>query len=532
MTANKKSSPSVGNIAKIVAIATLVSKLFGFVRELVVNAAFGIGSVKNAYAYAYTIPGFLFVLIGGINGPFHSALVSALAKRDKSEAPAIVETVSTLVSILLIIITAALIIFAGNLINILGPELAPQVKQLATLQLRIMAPMALLAGLIGIGFGSLNAADSYLLPSISPLFSSAVITTGVAGVLWRFGEQLNTPQYFQLGAVVLASATVGGALLQWLAQLIVQWRAGMGTLKLRFNLNTPGVREVFAVMIPATLSSGMLYINLNVDQFFVSGIPDAAAAIQSATFIFITPLGIISNAILVPFYPIFSRLAAPENWSELKTRIRQGIFLGALSMLPFTAIFMSLSLPIIRLAFQRGQFDLEDARFVASLLVVYGFGMFFYMGRDVLIRVFYALGDGQTPFRVSIINIFINAILDYLLIDAFGAPGLIMATVGVNIISMTVFIWILHRRLDGLPLLRWSKGIIGLFIATLLAGLASYGVSKAIENTIGNDNLLLLLIELSLASGVAIVIFGAIAALLKLPELDMLTSRIRQKLGK
>ncbi|WP_319421259.1 murein biosynthesis integral membrane protein MurJ [Pleurocapsa sp. FMAR1] len=532
MTANKKSPPTVGNIAKIVAIATLVSKLFGFVREIIVNTAFGLGSVKNAYAYAYTIPGFLFVLIGGINGPFHSALLSVLAKKDKSEAAPIVETVSTIVSILLLLVTIIIIIFAGSLINLLGPELAIETKQLAILQLRIMAPMALLAGLIGIGFGTLNAANSYLLPSISPLFSSAVIATGVAVALLKFGEQLNTPQYFQIGATVLAGATLGGAILQWLAQLIVQWRAGMGTLKLRFDLNTSGVMEVFKVMIPATFSSGMLYVNLNVDQFFVSGIPGAAAALQSATFIFITPLGIISNAILVPFYPIFSRTAAPENWQELKVRIRQAIFLGALSMLPFTAIFMSLSLPIVKLAFERGQFDSEDAQFVASLLVVYGLGMFFYMTRDVLIRVFYALGDGKTPFQISIINIFINAVLDYFLVSAFGAPGLVMATVGVNITSMVIFVWILHRRLNGLPLWSWGKGILGLFVATLAAGFASYGVSQGLERTIGNDNLLLLLIELSLANGVAIIIFGAIAMQLKLPELNLLVGRIRQKLGR
>lgn len=532
MTVNKKPSPSVGSIAKLVAIATLVSKVFGFARELVVSAAFGLGPVKNAYAYAYTIPGFLFVLIGGINGPFHSALVSILAKKDKSEAPVIVETVSTLTSILLLLTTILIMIFASNLIGILGPELAPEVKRIAILQLRIMAPMTLLAGLIGIGFGTLNAADSYLLPSISPLFSSVVISTGVAVVLGKYGEQLNTPVYFQLGAIVLAGATLGGAILQWLAQLIVQWRAGMGTLKLRFNWNTPGVREIFSVMIPATLSSGMLYVNLNVDQFFVSGIAGAAAAIQNATFIFITPLGIISNAILVPFYPVFSRLTAPENWPELKIRIRQGIFLSALTMLPFTAIFMSLALPIVRLAFERGQFSFENSQFVASLLVVYGFGMFFYMSRDVLLRIFYAMGDGTTPFKISIINIFINAILDYLLIETFGAPGMIMATVGVNIISVIAFIWILNRRLNGLPLVQWNKDLTGLFIATAVAGLASYGVSQGLEKTIGNNNLLLLLIELSISSAVAIAIFGCIATQLRLPELNMLTSRIKQKFGR
>ena len=530
MTANKK-SPSVSSIAKLVAIATLVSKLFGLVRELVVSAAFGLGPVKNAYAYAYTIPGFLFVLIGGINGPFHSALVSVLAKKDKKEAPAIVETVSTLVSILLVSLTALIIIFAGSLINILGPELAEEVKALATLQLRIMAPMALLAGLIGIGFGTLNAAENYLLPSISPLFSSTVITVGIGVIFWQFGEQLNTPRYFQIGAIVLSGATLGGAVLQWLAQLIVQWRAGMGTLKLRFSL-TSGVTDVFKVMIPATLSSGMLYVNLNVDQFFVSGIAGAAAALQNATFIFITPLGIISNAILVPFYPVFSRLAAPENWQELKVRIRQGLFLGALTMLPFTAIFMSLSLPIIKLAFERGQFTSENARFVASLLVVYGFGMFFYMARDVLLRVFYALGDGTTPFKISMINIFINAILDYFLVDAFGAPGLVMATVGVNIISTIIFIWLLHERLNGLPLWQWSKGILGLFVASVVAGSASYLVSQGFEKTIGNDNLFRLILELGISSTVAIMIFGLIAMRLRLPELNMLTSKITQKFGR
>lgn len=532
MTENKKSSPSVGSIAKIVAIATIISKLFGFGRELVVAAAFGIGPVSNAYAYAYTIPGFLFVLIGGINGPFHSALVSVLAKKEKSEVPAIVETVSTLVSIILLVVTIIMIVFAGNFINLLGAELTPEVKQIATLQLQIMAPLALLAGLIGIGFGTLNAADSYLLPSISPLFSSMAITVGVGFIFWTLGEQLNSPSYVQLGAIVLAGSTLAGAILQWIAQLIVQWRTGMGTLKLRFNWNTPGVMEVFRVMTPATLSSGMLYVNLNVDLFFVSGIVGAAAAIRNATFIFVTPLGIISNVILMPFLPIFSSLAAPENWQELKVRIRQGIFLSALTMLPLTAIFISLGVPIIKFAFERGQFTAKDSEFVASLLIVYAFGMFFYLGRDILVRVFYALGDGDTPFKISIINIFLNAILDYFLIKSFGAQGLIMATIGVNVTSMALFIWILHRRLNGLPLLEWGKGILGLFIASAVSGFASYGTSQGLQRAIGNDSLLLLLIELTVSSGVAIIIFALIAMQLRLPELNMLVGKIKQKFGR
>ena len=532
VTANKK-SPSIGSIAKLVAIATLASKLFGLVREQVLLAAFGLGAVSNAYSYAYIVPSFFLVMLGGINGPFHSALVSVLAKRDKSEAAPIVETVTTLVSVVLVVVTIAIIVFANTIIDLSGQQLALETKQLAVLQLRIMAPIALLAGLIGIGFGTLSAVDSYLLPSISPLLSSVTLVFGVACVLWQIGgEQLNTPQYFQIGAIVLAGGTLAGSILQWLAQLIVQWRFGMGTLRLRFNWRVPGVMDVFRVMTPAVISSGMSTVNLTIDLFFISGIAGAAAAIRSANFVMLTPVGIISNIILVPFLPVFSRLAAPENWDELKVKIRQGLFLGALSLLPLTAIFMSLALPIVKLAFERGQFNANDSKLVASLLVVYGFGMIFYIARDVLVRVFYALGDGKTPFKISIINILLNALLDYLLVNSFGAPGLLMATIGVNIISMLTFLWILNRRLNGLPLLQWSKDLVGLLVATALAGLSSYGISQGWESTIGNGNLLLLFSELSLASGIAIAIFASIAMQLRLPELNLLTSRIRQKLGR
>ena len=134
--------------------------------------------------------------------------------------------------------------------------------------------------------------------------------------------------------------------------------------------------------------------------------------------------------------------------------------------------------------------------------------------------------------KISVINILLNAFLDYLLVNSFGAPGLLMATIGVNIVSMSVFIWILHRRLDGLPLIQWGKDFIGLIVATAVAGFASYGVSQGWERIIGNGNLLLLLIELSISSAVAIAIFGLIAMQLKLPELNMLTNRIRQKFGR
>lgn len=532
MSQKQKTVRSLSGIAGIVAVATLISKVFGLVRTQAIAAAFGTGIAADAYNYAYVIPGFFFILLGGINGPFHSAIVSVVAKRDKSEAAPIVETITTLVGIILLLVTAILIIFAGVFIDIVGPGLNSQVRDIAILQLQIMAPMALLAGLIGIGFGSLNAADMYWLPSVSPLFSSVTLIAGLGILALQLGDQINSPKYVVIGGMVLAWGTLAGAILQWLVQLGAQWKAGLGRLRLRFNWKLPGVEQVLKVMGPATLSSGMFQINVATDLFFASPIPGAAAAMGYAGLLMQTPLGIMSNVILVPLLPMFARLAAPENWPELKGRIRQGLLLTALTMLPLGALMVALAVPIVQVIYERGAFKATDSLFVASLLVAYSLGMFVYLARDVLVRVFYALGDGNTPFRISIVNIFLNAILDYFLVQYFGAPGLVLATVGVNFTSTIALLWLLNRKLNGLPLLEWSFPLLSLTGASVVAGFASWGVSLGLQQVWLVQGLLLRLLQLSLAGFVGLAIFAAIAVLMKLPEVDIFAARLRQKFGR
>lgn len=514
------------------AVATLISKIFGLVRQQAIAAAFGVGPAVDAYSYAYVVPGFLLVLLGGINGPFHSAIVSVLAKRDKSEAAPIVETITTLVGVALLLVTVILIVFAGFFIDLVGPGLSQQVRAIAIQQLQIMAPMAVLAGLIGIGFGTLNAADMYWLPSVSPLFSSITLIGGLFVLAFYLGDQINAPKYIMLGGMVLAWGTLSGALLQWLVQLATQWRAGLGTLRLRFNWKQPGVSDVLKVMGPATLSSGMLQINVYTDLFFASTIPQAAAAMNYAGLLVQTPLGIISNVILVPLLPVFSRLAAPENWPELKVRIRQGLLLTALTMLPLSALMIALAIPIVKVIYQRGAFQNQASQLVASLLVVYGLGMFVYLARDVLVRVFYALGDGETPFRISIFNIFLNGLLDYFLVKPLGAPGLVLATVSVNVTSTVALLWFLNRKINGLPWREWGLPFLGLAVGSAVAGLASWGVSWGFEQVWNAQGLLVHLLQLCLAGMVGLGVFALFATRLNLPEVDIFVSRIRQKFGK
>jgi putative peptidoglycan lipid II flippase len=142
---------SLRRIALIVAVATALSKVAGLVRQQAIAAAFGVGAAYDAYNYAYVLPGFLLILLGGINGPFHSAMVSVLARRPRQEGAHVLAAINTLVGAALIGVTILLLIFADPLINLVGPGLDATRHDIAVLQLRWMAPMALFAGLIGLG---------------------------------------------------------------------------------------------------------------------------------------------------------------------------------------------------------------------------------------------------------------------------------------------------------------------------------------------------------------------------------------------
>ncbi|MBF2088449.1 MAG: murein biosynthesis integral membrane protein MurJ [Synechococcales cyanobacterium K44_A2020_017] len=537
MADSKKPTRSFARIAGIVAAATLISKIFGLFRQQAIAAAFGVGAAVDAYNFAYVIPGFLLVLLGGINGPFHSAIVSVLAKRrseDEDIAP-LVETITTLIGGVLLLVTIGLIIWAAPLIDLVAPGLnqSPEgleIRAIAIQQLRIMAPMALLAGLIGIGFGTLNAADQYWLPSISPIFSSVALLGGLGLLVLHLGSAVTDPENAILGGMVLAWGTLAGAVLQWLVQVPAQWRSGLGRLRLRFNIRRPGVQDIVRILMPATFSSGMMQINVYTDLFFASYLPQAAAALGYANLLVQTPLGIISNVILVPFLPILSRLSGIESRTEFKQRIGQGMMLTAVTMLPLSALMMTLAFPIVRVVYERYAFDQSASRLVTSVLIAYGLGMFVYLGRDVLVRVFYALGDGDTPFRVSIFNIFLNALLDYWLIQAFGAPGLVLATVGVNLVSMVMFLWLLDRRLDGLPWQTWSLPFLGLVGASIVAAGLCWGSRWGLEELLGTEGFFIQVLQLCIAGSIGLAGFGAIASRLGIPEFDMVVGRISQRL--
>jgi putative peptidoglycan lipid II flippase len=465
-------------------------------------------------------------------------MVSVLARRPREEGAHVLAAINTLVGAALIGVTLLLFLAADPLIDLVGPGLDAERHAIAVLELRWMAPMALFAGLIGLGFGALNAADEFWLPSVSPLLSSVAVIAGL-GILWsHLGSAIALPQYAVVGGAVLAGTTLLGAVFQWLIQLPALARQGLHKFQLVWDWKHPGVQEVLQVMGPATLSSGMLQINVFTDLFFASGIVGAAAGLGYANLLVQTPLGLLSNALLVPLLPVFARLTAPADRPELVGRIRQGLMLSSASMLPLGALMVGLAGPIVALVYERGAFNASAAALVGGLLMAYGVGMPAYLGRDVLVRVFYALGDGTTPFRFSMAGIGLNVIFDWLLVGGptpwglqvpalnFGAPGLVLATVAVNVITCLGLLLALQQRLGGLPLRLWGRDTLLLLGAAVLAGLAAWGLSEGIG---WPTHLWGLLLQCGFCSGVGLLVYGLLASWAGVPEARELSRQLRQR---
>jgi putative peptidoglycan lipid II flippase len=530
---------SLRKIALIVAVATALSKLAGLVRQQVIAAAFGVGAAYDAYNYAYVLPGFLLILLGGINGPFHSAMVSVLARQPREEGAHVLAAINTIVGAGLIGVTLLLLAAADPLITLVGPGLDAERHAIAVLELRWMAPMALFAGLIGLGFGALNAADVFWLPSVSPLLSSVALIGGLGLLWWQLGPAMALPQQAVIGGIVLAASTTLGALLQWLIQLPALAKQGLSKFQLVWDWKHSGVQEVLKVMGPATLSSGMLQINVFTDLFFASGIVGAAAGLGYANLLVQTPLGLLSNALLVPLLPEFARLTAPSDRPALIKRIRQGLMLSSASMLPLGALFVALAGPIVALVYERGAFDHQAAVIVTSLLMAYGFGMPVYLGRDVLVRVFYALGDGTTPFRWSVAGIGLNVIFDWTLVGGptpwgqqlpafnFGAPGLVLATVGVNAITCLALLLALQSRLGGLPLRDWARDSLLLLGAAAVAGGAAWVLASLV---VWPQGLVGLGLQLGLSGAMALAVYGWMATAARVPEAQQLMTQLMSQL--
>ncbi|MDX1918700.1 MAG: lipid II flippase MurJ [Candidatus Caenarcaniphilales bacterium] len=431
-----------------------VSKISGFLRDLVVSAYFGTQTVADAFNYATLITGNIFVLLGGLNGPFHSATVASLAELDRQDR----HSQNLLLSRILVYSLAFFTILAA-LIGLLGQPILnyfwsgnPILNNAIFQQILYMLPVLILSGAVGICFGANCFYGRTGAPSLSPLLSSlALIAVILAG-------------YQPLGGAVLGIGTSLGAVLQVGQQIRILHAGGFKFAWSDFIDLQPFQRLLY----PALLSSTVGSLNVYVDSIFCGLLPIGSwTAILLGNRLIQLPFGVLVGGSLVSFLP---RLTEHKNdlvaFRDLTEREFSNLFF---MLMPLCVLLIALAIPMIELVFQRGVFDQNSTQLVGAVVLGLTFSMLTGLPRELFTRVYYALGDSETPFRVSIFAIVCNFLFDLILYKSLGVGGIALSTTLTALINSILLIHFLPA--DYRPRLPWLKmlllGLLGWLVHTV-----------------------------------------------------------------
>ena len=458
---------------------TFLSKLIGFIRQVFIAGAYGVGIAYDAYNYAYIIPGFLIIIIGGINGPLHNALVAILTPLKLKEAGIIFNQISLKITFVLLLIGCFIFLKANFIISIIAPSLSPEIQSIATEQLKILSPCIPLSGFIGLSYGALNTKNKYLISSLSPSIISLVT------VIFIVFSWLNNFQDFGISyfykSTLLATATLTGTIIQFLIQLYEIHKIGLLNFKITWLKTTNAERRILNLIFPASLASGLGQINVFVDMFFISSFKGAASGLAYGNLLIQAPLGILSNTLILPLLPKFSKLINENKKGKVRQILVDGIEYCFLFTIFLGGLFITFNGLIVELVFQRGAFNNQAVSIVRNILIAYAIGIPFYLYRDLLIRFYYSIEKTKLPFQISLVGIFLNIIFDWILTGAptpndgyllsfnYGAVGVVLSSGFVNLIVCSILTFKLEMNNYKIPNLLLLKKVAFKILSCIVA---------------------------------------------------------------
>jgi putative peptidoglycan lipid II flippase len=418
---------------------TMVSRIAGFAREMLMSRILGAGIYTDAFYVAFRLPNTFRRLFG--EGAFSAGFVPLYSQRLQSggeaEAQRFSEEVLAVFLPTLILFTVLFIVFMKFFILAItgwhGDQLA-----FGTLLTRITFPYLLLISLVSLFSGILNSIARFTAAAFAPALLNLAML--LALIFVRTGGAVT--------ATAVATAVTIGGVLQLALLLIACKRAGI-VLKLRKPRLTPGVRQFIRVVVPATLGAGVYQVSVFIDTFFLTRIGTGAVSwFNYADRLNQLPLGVIGAAIGTAILPQVSRHVDIDEADKAAQVQGQAAELAMLLCLPAALALAVSALPLVSAIFEAGRFNANDARNTALTLSLIALGLPAYVLVKVLTPGFYARRDTATPVKIAVVVLIVNIALNFLLIWGlgFGIGGLAAAVALSSWLNCTILYILLHRR--------------------------------------------------------------------------------------
>lgn len=457
--------------AAVFSAFTIVSRIFGLIRDITAAAIFGAGMFWDAFVVAFTFPNMLRSIFGegALSSSFVPVFTKAMHEKGKDEAWKIANITVTLLSIVLIalsfvVVTAALIL----------QHIIPFSEKTALILklLSILFPYAVFICVMGLFMGILNSFHKLAIPALSPIVFNAVLIAGMlaSSVLFK-----NNP-YMQV--ILLAFFVLIGGLIEFVIHFPSLKSVGM---RYRFipDWNNPSVKRIMWLMGPMVLGLGIVQVNLVVDRILALWIGSGAVSkLYFGSHLMQLPLGIFGVALAVSNLSVMSKQAARKDIQGLKDTLAYSLRLIFFISLPAAAGLIVMRVPIIKIIFQRGSFTSDDTAACARVLLCYSFGLFAYLGLKVITQSFYAMQNTRTPVKVGASMVFLNLILNLLLMIPLKEAGLALATAVCAVINMSILLYLLTRKIGHIGLRSVLNSAIRSACSAVVMGIACWFLCK------------------------------------------------------
>lgn len=458
---------NIARAAGILGSATMLSRVMGMIRDMVVSRLFGAGLATDAFFAAFQIPNMLrrFFAEGALTAAFVPTFSSTLAQRGEEKARELANTCFTLLTIVMASVTLAGILFSPLIVGLMFPgfKAEPGKFELAILLNRLMFPYIFFISLVALCMGILNTLRHFFTPAISTVFLN--LSMILAALCLR--------GFFKAPVTALAVGVLIGGCIQLIMQLPVLWSRGF-PLRPDFNFTSPEIRTIALLMLPSVFGVGVYYLNITVSAILASLLPQGSVSyLYYAQRLFEFPQGIFTASVAQAVLPSMSRQAADGNIVGMKESLSFGVRLMLFITIPAMAGLMICSTPIFSLIFMGGAFDYETAVNSASALLYYSAGLSFVALTRVLAPVFYALKDTKTPVTIAFIAFIINFCLSLALMGPLKHGGLALATTLSAFCNMFMLLWLLRRKIG-------SFGGSDIMLTALKSGAASIPMATAV----------------------------------------------------
>ncbi|WP_438313003.1 murein biosynthesis integral membrane protein MurJ [Streptomyces sp. HUAS TT3] len=533
----------------LMAAGTIVSRITGFLRTLVVAAAIGVGTFNDTYQIANTLPTMIYVLVGGgaLNAVFIPQLVRAM-KNDDDGGQAYANRLLTLVVVLLAAVTTICVLAAPVFITMMSPKIAsdPEQMEVAVAFARYCLPTMFFMGVHVVLGQILNARGRFGAMMWTPVLNNIVAIATFGAFIWAFGgfttSGVSAATVTPEGVRLLGIGTLLGLTVQALAMLPYLRDAGF-SLRLRFDWKGHGLGKA------ARLAKWTFFFVLanQVGLVVVTQLATWAGSIaekqghsgtgitgyQYALLLWQMPQAIITVSVMTAVLPRISRSAHDGDAAAVRDDISYGLRTSAVAIVPCAFAFLALGVPMATLLYAGSG---SGAQNIGYILMAFGLGLIPYSVQYVVLRGFYAYEDTRTPFYNTVIVAAVNASVSAAAFFVLPARWAVVGMAAAYGLGYAVGVGVAWKRLrkrlggdlDGAHVRRTYTRLIGACIpAAAVAGGAAYAITQWLGSGVLGSAISLVVGGIALGG-----VFLVAAKRMRIEELNAMVGMVRGRMGR